>query len=149
MPKDISRSQYLLGYGSQIQYRAASAQVKYLDDHKELKWVCIQGESVGAVQGNPLKLKEDDLYIFNFITSERGRFSSFQGSDIIKGWGMKWVPILGTGETQPTMEELKAFADGKSAVNPDVLREGIVYRSLDGTDSFKNVSRMYLLKHGE
>ena len=122
---------------------------EYLDDHKELKWVCIQGESVGAVQGNPLKLKEDDLYIFNFITSERGRFSSFQGSDIIKGWGMKWVPILGTGETQPTMEELKAFADGKSAVNPDVLREGIVYRSLDGTDSFKNVSRLYLLKHGE
>lgn len=122
---------------------------EYLDDHKELKWVCIQGESVGAVQGNPLKLKEDDLYIFNFITSEQGRFSSFQGSDIIKGWGMKWVPILGTGETQPTMEELKAFADGKSAVNPDVLREGIVYRSLDGTDSFKNVSRRYLLKHGE
>lgn len=112
---------------------------EYLNDHKELKWVCIQGESVGAVQGNPLKLKEDDLYIFNFITSEHGRFSSFQGSDIVKGWGMKWVPILGTGETQPTMEELKEFADGKSAVNPDVLREGIVYRSLDGTDSFKNM----------
>ena len=62
---------------------------------------------------------------------------------------MKWVPVLGIGETQATMEELKEFADGKSAVNPSVLREGIVYRSLDGSDSFKNVSRQFLLKKKE
>ena len=41
----------------------------------------------------------------------------------------------------------KALAEGKSVVNPDVLREGIVFRSLDGKDSFKNVSVSYLLKH--
>ena len=46
-----------------------------------------------------------------------------------------------------TMEELKVLATGKSKVNPEVMREGIVYRSLDGSDSFKNVSREYLLKH--
>ena len=45
------------------------------------------------------------------------------------------------------MEELKALADGPSVVNPGVMREGFVYRSLDGQDSFKNVSREYLLKH--
>ena len=43
------------------------------------------------------------------------------------------------------MEELKALADGPSIVNPDVLREGFVYRSLDGQDSFKNVSNQFLL----
>lgn len=41
----------------------------------------------------------------------------------------------------------RALATGKSKVNPDVMREGIVYHSLDGSDSFKNVSREYLLKH--
>ena len=46
-----------------------------------------------------------------------------------------------------TMEELKQLATGKSQLNKDVLREGLVYRSLDGSDSFKNVSREYLLKH--
>ncbi len=119
---------------------------EYLEQHKELQWVCIQGESVGSVQGNPLKLTEDDLYVFNFITSKTGRVGSIDGRSIIENWGMKWVPILGIEKTQDTMEELKEYADGKSAVNPNVQREGIVYRSLDGCDSFKNVSRKYLLK---
>lgn len=119
---------------------------EYLEAHKECEWVCIQGESVGSVQGNPLKLDDDDLYVFNFITSKLGRSGSLEGKEIVESWGMKWVPVLGIGETQATMEELKEFADGKSAVNPNVLREGIVYRSLDGSDSFKNVSRQFLLK---
>lgn len=119
----------------------------YLETHKDCKWVCVQGEGVGAVQGNPLKLAEDDLYVFNFKTSEEGRLSSFDGKNIIESWGMKWVPILGEVQMPDTMEELKELATGKSAVNPKVMREGLVYRSLDGSDSFKNVSREYLLKH--
>ena len=120
---------------------------EYLELHKGYKWVCIQGEGVGAVQGNPLKLVEDDLYVFNFKTSEYGRLPSFDGKNIIESWGMKWVPILGEVKMPDTMEELKELATGKSVVNPEVMREGLVYRSLDGTDSFKNVSREYLLKY--
>lgn len=118
----------------------------WLDEHPECEWVCIQGEGVGSVQGNPLKLDEDDLYVFNFITSGFGRVGSLPGKAIIESWGMKWVPILGVEMTQGTMEEVKEYADGQSAVNPSVLREGIVYRSLDGKESFKNVSRKYLCK---
>lgn len=118
-----------------------------LNQFPKLKWVCIQGEGVGSVQGNPLKLKEDDLYVFNFKDSERGRYNSIIGRAIIEKMGMKWCPILGKVQMPNTMEELKALATGKSKVNPDVMREGIVYRSLDGSDSFKNVSREYLLKH--
>ena len=121
----------------------------YLKRHKDVKWVCIQGESVGSVQGNPLKLKEDDLYIFNLINSKYGRCGSLEGRDTILGWDMKWVPVLGIGETQDNMEDMKAFATSNSVVNPEVLREGIVYRSLDGKESFKNVSREYLLKHNQ
>ena len=120
---------------------------EYLELHKDYKWVCIQGEGVGAVQGNPLKLVEDDLYVFNFKTSEYGRLPSFDGKNIIESWGMKWVPILGEVQMPDTMEELKELATGRSVVNPKVMREGLVYRSLDGSDSFKNVSREYLLKH--
>lgn len=119
----------------------------FLNDCPELKWVCIQGEGVGSVQGNPLKLTEDDLYVFNFKDSSMGRYPSKDGKEIIELWGMKWVPILGEVRMPDTMEELKQLATGKSVVNPDVMREGLVYRSLDGSDSFKNVSREYLLKH--
>lgn len=118
----------------------------YLELHKDYKWVCIQGEGVGSVQGNPLKLDEDDLYVFNFKTSEYGRHSSYEGRDTVESWGMKWVPIIGEVKMPETMEELKALADGNSIVNPKVMREGFVYRSLDGSESFKNVSNKYLLK---
>ena len=119
----------------------------FLNQFPQLKWVCIQGEGVGSVQGNPLKLTEDDLYVFNFKESQTGRWSSMAGAGQVREWGMKWVPILGEVQMPDTMEELKVLATGKSMVNPEVMREGIVYRSLDGSDSFKNVSREYLLKH--
>ena len=117
----------------------------YMQIHPELKWVCIQGEGVGTVQGNPLKLKEDDLYIFNFKDSEKGRWPSEEAKALVETWGMKWVPIIGIVKMPDTMEELKALADGPSTVNPEVMREGFVYRSLDGQDSFKNVSNQFLL----
>ena len=81
-------------------------------------------------------------------TSKRqntGGHSSLEGKDIVEGWGMKWVPIIGVVKMPDTMEELKALATGPSVLNPDVLREGFVYRSIDGQDSFKNVSNEYLL----
>lgn len=121
---------------------------QYLKDNPELKYVCVQGESVGNVQGNPLKLNENDFYGFNFIRSDVGRISSLEGRKILESWGMKWVPILSTEWVNPdTMEEMKALADGKSVVNPAVLREGIVYRDPnDGSFSFKNVSNKFLEK---
>lgn len=121
----------------------------FLNQYPFPKWVCIQGEGVGSVQGNPLKLKEDDLYVFNFITSDIGRWASTDGKMQVEEWGIKWVPILGIVQMPDTMEELKELATGKSVINPEVMREGIVYRSLDGQDSFKNVSREYLLSKKE
>jgi len=122
---------------------------EYLMQNPDLDYVCIQGESVGAVQGNPLKLKEDDLYIFNFIRSDAGRVSSVDGKNIVESWGMKWVPILDTNFIMPSdMEEFKQMATAKSVVNPQVLREGIVLRDPTCDLSFKNVSREFLLKHG-
>lgn len=120
---------------------------QFLLERPDCTWACIQGEGVGSVQGNPLKLKEDDLYVFNFITDVDGRWNSYDGKLLIERFGMKWVPILGEVTMPDTMEELKETADGKSVVNPAVDREGLVYRGLDGQDSFKNVSRKYLLKH--
>ena len=121
---------------------------KYLNENPWLTYVCIQGEGVGSVQGNPLKLKEDDLYVFNFIDSENGRYCSTTGKAIIESMGMKWVPILETDYMMPAdMEEFKQFATAKSVVNHNVMREGIVLRDPTNDFSFKNVSREYLLKH--
>lgn len=121
---------------------------KYLEDNLNLDYVCIQGEGVGNVQGNPLKLKENDFYVFNFIRSDIGRLDSIKGKNIISAWDMKWVPILDTKYMLPkTMEEIKVASDGKSVVNPEVMREGIVFRDPTNDLSFKSVSRDYLIEH--
>ena len=123
---------------------------EYLENNPDCPYVCIQGESVGSVPGNPLKLPEDDLYCFNFIDGRTGRIASLTGKNIVAQWGMKWVPILDEHYMVPNdMEEFKQFATAKSVVNPNVLREGIVLRDPTNDFSFKNVSREYLLKHNE
>lgn len=121
---------------------------EFLERNRKAEYVCIQGESVGSVQGNPLKLSEDDFYAFNFIDSVNGRWSSTDGQIEAKLMGIKWVPILDTNFIMPTdMEEFKQMATAPSAVNPNVMREGIVLRDPTNDFSFKNVSREYLMKH--
>lgn len=143
-PDDKSKNIY---WEMEEKYHIEERLIEFLNNRYDLDWVYIQGESIGNVQGNPYKLKENDLYIFNFVTSSEGRLDSNTGCAIIEKWGMKWVPILKLDMLPNTIEEIKAQADGFSVINPDVAREGIVYRSLNGKDSFKNVSRKYLLKH--
>lgn len=121
---------------------------QFLIENPDCPYVCIQGESVGSVQGNPLKLAEDDFYCFNFIDGRKGRLPSIEGKTIVEQWNMKWVPILDTKFKMPgDMEEFKQMATAKSVVNPEVWREGIVLRDPTNDFSFKNVSREYLMKH--
>ena len=47
-----------------------------------------------------------------------------------------------------SVEEVLDYATGKSQLY-DTLREGIVFRSLDGKQSFKAVSPEFLIKHNE
>ena len=109
--------------------------------------VVLQGEGVGKVQGNPYKLKENRLFVFNLVVNEK-RVGTMEMAQFCKENGLTPVPIIETEYILPgTMEELKQEADGYSMVNPKVKREGFVYRSKDGSISFKNVSREYLLKH--
>ena len=135
-------------WNNAFKYDIENVLKSYLSAFPELDYVCIQGESVGKVQGNPLKLDEDDLYIFNFIRSDRGRLPSVEAKEIVESLGMKFVPILDTNYHIPNdMETFKKYATAPSAINPNVLREGVVLRDPTNDMSFKNVSNEYLLKH--
>ena len=109
--------------------------------------VVLQGEGVGLVQGNPYKFTENKLYVFNLII-DGARLGTIEMAEFCEKYGLTNVPIIDTGCTLPqTMEEMKLEADSYSQLNPKVKREGFVYRSIDGQQSFKNVSREYLLRH--
>lgn len=114
------------------------------------EWVAIQGECVASnVQGNKYHVTEPDLYVFNLIYPS-GRVGSVEAKKIINNLGLKFVPILSEDAQIKgmTVPEVLEYATGKSQLY-DILREGIVFRSEDGKQSFKAVSPEFLLKNNE
>lgn len=125
-----------------IEYALRNIAKKY-----DAKRVILQGETYGeGLQGNPYKLKERKFAAFNLII-DGNRLNSTKAMDILYEYDIPFVPIIDENYYLPKdMETFKLEADGKSCV-ANVKREGFVYRSKDGVQSFKNVSREYLLKH--
>ena len=115
------------------------------------EWVAIQGECVGPkIQKNKYGVTEPDLYVFNVIYPwPDGRLGSKLAKSIAEQHGLNFVPIIDEKVVLPdTVDEVLAYADGQSQL-ADTLREGIVFRSLDGKQSFKAVSNKFLLKWSE
>lgn len=114
------------------------------------EWVAIQGECVASnVQGNKYKVTEPDLYVFNLIYPS-GRIGSVEAKKILGEYGLKFVPIIDESVNLKDMSvaDVLKYATGKSRLY-DTLREGIVFRSLDGKQSFKAVSPEFLIKYNE
>lgn len=84
------------------------------------------------------------------FTLKRGRWNSSTMRTLLeKGhYNIPCVPILNESYVLPdTVEELRTYVDSKPSMIDGDMREGIVFRSQDGTQSFKCVSPEYLLKY--
>ena len=112
-------------------------------------FIAIQGECVATnVQGNKYHVTEPDLYVFNVLTLQ-GRMGSVEAKEWCENNGLKFVPILCDNYILPnSVKEVLEYAHGTSKLY-DTLREGIVFRSKDGKQSFKAVDPLFLLKHDE
>ena len=112
-------------------------------------WITIQGETFGkGIQNRDYSTDEHGFMAFNLVTSEHGRFSTIDMQEILERTrGIPCVPILDRYYILPdTVEELLNDATGYSKLDGK-MREGIVFRSLDGSRSFKAVSNEYLEKY--
>lgn len=111
--------------------------------------VVLQGETYGeSVQGNPYKLKERKFAAFNLVFNGE-RLGSLKAKSILDKYDIPFVPIIDENYILPDREDFEEFkksADGMSTINKQTRREGFVYRSQDGKQSFKNISRNFLLK---
>ena len=113
-----------------------------------LEWATLQGETYGAgIQKREYGLKGHDFCGFNLIFSDRGRLNSVEAKKIMEEYNIPWVPIINEHFILPdTVEELLKIATDKSAIDGG-MREGLVFRSVDGTKSFKAVSNEFLMKY--
>lgn len=111
-----------------------------------VKQIVLQGETYGeSVQSNLYKLKERRFAAFNLIF-DGNRLGSVEAKKILDEYAIPFVPIVNKNYIMPDdFEEFKLSADGMSII-ANCMREGFVYRKPDGSLSFKNVSRNYLLK---
>ena len=112
--------------------------------------ISFQGELIGeGIQGNPYKIKGQTVRFFNLFDIDLQVYHSLSVfKETMKELGLETVPVLRTNFKLPdTIDELLKMADGKSELNPNFDREGIVVRSLDRTISFKVISNKFLLKH--
>ena len=118
----------------------------------ELEFLTIQGETYGeGIQKRTYGLKEHDFAIFNVIYGYKdGRIERLNPIDmktVCASFGLPTVPVLGEMKLPATCEEVLALAASAPSKIDKGMREGIVFRSLDGTQSFKAVSNEFLLKY--
>lgn len=112
--------------------------------------LAIQGELIGeGIQGNPYKIKGHTVRFFNVFDIDRQEYYGLPMFLAIMEHELKLntVPILTelTMKLPKTIDEVLEFADGKSVLNPDFDREGVVFRTMDRKISFKAISNKFLL----
>ena len=111
-----------------------------------------QGEAMGpGIQGNREQLKAHQFYIFDIYDINAGKYlTPFERRVVMhqlynEGYKGSHVPIIGDSMAliARDVDGLLAYAEGPSINHP--IREGLVYKRVDGKFSFKTISNKFLL----
>lgn len=111
--------------------------------------LAIQGEVIGVkIQGNIYKVPELQLKVFLIFDLDKQAYVPYsEFVSLIKELDLPTVPLI--DDSAFVKNDIKYYVElskGKSKINPNVLREGIVIRSLTDNFSFKSINPEYLLK---
>jgi len=119
---------------------------------KHGKNIALQGELIGAgINGNLYGLSDHKLFFFTGYDIDKGRRMFFDELEwVLFGLDLQMVPVLEKyGFVIPNesniVDYMLKYAEGKSVLNMEVDREGVVVRGLEREFSFKAISNTYLL----
>jgi len=120
--------------------------------------IAIQGEILGTkIQGNKYNLPKHKVLIYNIFDIDKSEYLDYE--DIVslaRDANLETVPIVRDDYIlgKDDVNGLVAISEGKSVLNPEIPREGIVVRSVIeahdpelGRLSFKVVNPEFLLKY--
>ena len=111
--------------------------------------ICLQGELIGeGIQGNLYKIQGHQVHFFNAWDIDKQEYFDYDAFvTTIEAIGLTAIPVLSESAKLPeTIGELVISADGKSVLNKETDREGLVIRSHNRNISFKVISNNFLLK---
>ena len=116
------------------------------------KNIALQGELIGAgINGNLYGMSDHKLFFFTGYDIDKGRRMFFDELEwVVFGLDLQMVPVLEKyGFVIPNegniVDYMLRYAEGKSVLNMEVDREGVVVRGLEREFSFKAISNTYLL----
>jgi RNA ligase (TIGR02306 family) len=111
--------------------------------------ICLQGELIGeGIQGNPYKIKGQTVRFFNaFNIDKQKKLTINEFLILMEDLELSPVPFTFDFTLPESVDEMLKFAEGKSQLNSNTEREGLVIRSYDMTISFKAISNKFLLKN--
>lgn len=116
--------------------------------------LAVQGEIVGeGIQGNPYKIKGQSFYIFDIYDIDaRQYFKPRERNEFCELYELLHVPVVAFN-AEPydtlgivTIADMLKFAEGKSYLNDQTEREGVVFKAHSLDQSFKAISNRFLLK---
>ena len=130
-------------------YGIEKKMAKMLKMFQKAEWITLQGETYGGnIQKRDYSTNEHKFAGFNFITSNEGRWNSVKAAKFMNEFNIPWVPILNENYVLPdTIEDLRAYVHSEPSTVDGIIKEGIVFRSQDGSMSFKCVDPEYLIKY--
>ena len=122
---------------------------KMLKMFPKAEWITLQGETYGGnIQKRDYSTNEHRFAGFNFITSNEGRWNSVRAAKFMNEFNIPWVPILNENYVLPdTIEDLRVYVHSEPSTVDGIIKEGIVFRSQNGSMSFKCVDPEYLIKY--
>lgn len=131
--------------------------VKELDIENKLRNlgrnIALQGELIGeGIQKNIYRLRGQTIKFFDAFDIDKYEYFDYPSfKSIIDEFGLATVPVIEEALQLPqSVDEILTMANGKSALNPDVNREGLVFRTTSGKRfSFKAISNNFLLSDEE
>ena len=113
--------------------------------------IAVQGELIGpGIQKNRYRRKEHELYVFNIFDLDS--FAYLEKSDaaeLCDRLELVMVPFVEQRTAPETVDEFLQLAEGRSVLNPETEREGLVWVHGSGSQriSFKTISNHFLARY--
>ncbi|MDX1370837.1 MAG: RNA ligase family protein [Nitrososphaeraceae archaeon] len=110
----------------------------------------LAGELIGPkIQGNYYKLAKHKFFAFTLYNYKDYRRKSYKEySEFCFVHNIPMVPLIYFNIRLPEDPlTLVALANGKSRINQEVMREGLIYRSIDTNDGFKVIDNEFLINN--
>lgn len=124
-----------------------------VDELKKLERnLALQGELIGpGIQGNKYNLLKHEYRIYDiFDINLQEYFLPEDRLHITNALGLLHCPVISVDNLAfETIPEVLRYAEGKSALNPKTEREGVVFKNIHSSTSFKAISNKWLIKFEE